>query len=134
MNFTFFLFLLLVNTGINYSAGQCTFKNPVKSGDAPDPFVMYKDGFYYGCHTTGGTNVQIYKSRSLQTIFNTKSAHQQMRAESANHYWRKNYCLNSHLKEKRHTGCTTSFYRAGWKMNIKIFFYFYFHVSNKRDR
>ena len=72
MNLTFFLFLLLVITGINYSAGQCTFKNPVKSGDAPDPFVMYKDGFYYGCHTTGGTNVQIYKSRSLQTIFNTK--------------------------------------------------------------
>ena len=52
------------------ASGQCTFTNPLRTGDCPDPHVMYKDGFYYGCHTTG-RDVRIYKSATLQNIFKT---------------------------------------------------------------
>ena len=54
------------------TSGQCTYANPIAAGDSPDPYVMYKDGFYYGCHTTGG-DVRIYKSATLQNIFNGAS-------------------------------------------------------------
>jgi GH43 family beta-xylosidase len=55
------------------STTSCTFTNPVATGDSPDPQVMYKDGYYYGCHTTGG-DVRIYKSETLQDIFHSPSA------------------------------------------------------------
>jgi GH43 family beta-xylosidase len=65
-----FIFTLLVSF-INFGWGtsvsaQCTFANPV-SGQAPDPWVIQKDGFYYFCHTTGG-NVTLYKSDKLETV------------------------------------------------------------------
>lgn len=50
------------------SSGQCNFTNPVRGGDAPDPHVVYKDGFYYGCHTTD-SDVRIYRSETLHDIF-----------------------------------------------------------------
>ncbi len=46
---------------------QCTFTNPA-GGDAPDPWVLKKDGMYYFCHTTGW-NVTIYKSDKLENIY-----------------------------------------------------------------
>ncbi len=54
------------------SSGQCTFTNPVRGGDAPDPHVIYKDGMYYGCHTTD-SDVRIYRSETLQDIFQGES-------------------------------------------------------------
>lgn len=50
------------------ATGQCRFSNPVKTGDAPDPHVIYKDGYYYGCYTTD-SDVRIYRSETLQDIF-----------------------------------------------------------------
>jgi GH43 family beta-xylosidase len=65
---------LLSQQGNNPSENNtCTFKNPIASGDSPDPQVIYKDGYYYGCHTTGG-DVRIYKSKTLQDIFHSRSA------------------------------------------------------------
>ena len=65
------LVLILILIALDFNA-QCTFTNPIKSGDSPDPHVIYKDGYYYGCHTTGG-DVRIYKSATLQDIFNSES-------------------------------------------------------------
>ncbi len=72
MKLNFLTIILLIFLSIEQLAAQCNFTNPLKSGDAPDPFVMYKEGFYYGCHTTGG-DVRIYKSLTLQDIFKGES-------------------------------------------------------------
>ncbi len=42
------------------------FKNPILS-PAPDPWVTYRDGFYYVMHTTGN-NLQIYKTSAMSRL------------------------------------------------------------------
>ncbi|GAB3999434.1 family 43 glycosylhydrolase [Spirosoma daeguense] len=42
------------------------FQNPLLTA-APDPWVTYRDGFYYVMHTTGG-NLRIYKTRSMSRL------------------------------------------------------------------
>jgi GH43 family beta-xylosidase len=42
------------------------FKNPILS-PAPDPWVIYKDGFYYVMHTTGNA-LQIYKTTAMSRL------------------------------------------------------------------
>lgn len=49
-----------------------TFTNPiVKLRDTPDPWVIYKDGYYYMTFTEGST-VDIWKSKSLVNMDNAK--------------------------------------------------------------
>jgi GH43 family beta-xylosidase len=63
----FIVFFSLYNLGCCVSvSAQCTFANPV-SGQAPDPWVLQKDGFYYFCRTTGG-GVTLFKSDKLETV------------------------------------------------------------------
>ena len=42
------------------------FQNPILTS-APDPWVTYKDGFYYVMHTTGG-NLRIYKTPTMSRL------------------------------------------------------------------
>ena len=42
------------------------FRNPLLSA-APDPWVTYKDGFYYVMHTTGNS-LRIYKTRTMSRL------------------------------------------------------------------
>lgn len=42
------------------------FQNPLLTS-APDPWVTYKDGFYYVMHTTGG-NLRIYKTSAMSRL------------------------------------------------------------------
>ncbi len=50
------------------SATAQTFTNPlIKSRDTPDPWVVYKDGFYYFT-ATAGRSVYIWKSRTLSGL------------------------------------------------------------------
>lgn len=43
-----------------------TFTNPLLSS-GPDPWCIYKDGFYYYTHTTG-RNITIWKTKSIATL------------------------------------------------------------------
>ncbi|WP_461108449.1 glycoside hydrolase family 43 protein [Spirosoma koreense] len=42
------------------------FQNPLLTA-APDPWVAYRDGFYYVMHTTGG-NLRIYKTKTMSRL------------------------------------------------------------------
>lgn len=42
------------------------FRNPLLTA-GPDPWVTYKDGFYYVMHTTGN-NLRIYKTRTMSRL------------------------------------------------------------------
>jgi GH43 family beta-xylosidase len=50
-------------TGVD-SVGK--FQNPLLTA-APDPWVTYKDGFYYVMHTTGN-NLRIYKTQAISRL------------------------------------------------------------------
>lgn len=54
------------------NAQDCTFTNPIKGGNAPDPHVVYKDGYYIGCYTTGG-DIRIWRNQNLENIFHGES-------------------------------------------------------------
>jgi GH43 family beta-xylosidase len=47
-------------------ASGATFKNPVLPS-GPDPWVEYKDGFYYYMNTTG-TNLTVWKTRNIADL------------------------------------------------------------------
>ena len=51
---------------------QCNFSNPIQAAESPDPWVIYKDGFYYYMVTTGD-GVWIHKSNKLQQAGNAPS-------------------------------------------------------------
>ncbi|MEZ0607348.1 family 43 glycosylhydrolase [Fibrella sp. WM1] len=69
------LYLIACKSGDN-SSGTTTpvtpvdtvgkFRNPLLT-PAPDPWVTYRDGFYYVMHTTGG-NLRIYKTASMSRL------------------------------------------------------------------
>ena len=44
-----------------------TFQNPVSNESAPDPFVVYHDGYYY-CLRTEVVQVRLYRSRTVEDI------------------------------------------------------------------
>lgn len=48
------------------------FTNPISQGKAPDPWVIYKEGYYYGCFTTE-QDVRVWRSRNLEGIFRGES-------------------------------------------------------------
>lgn len=48
-------------------SSQCKFVNPICPPESADPFVCYKDEYYYFCVTTGN-NVTIHKSKRLEEV------------------------------------------------------------------
>lgn len=52
-----------------------TFRNPVSSGDAPDPFMTYDSvtGYYYSLFTCG-SRLEIFRSRHAGTILSDKDS------------------------------------------------------------
>jgi GH43 family beta-xylosidase len=61
---TFLILFILSASGIAYAQIK-TFTNPiVRSRDAADPWLIYKDGYYYFTFTTGGS-IQVWKSRII---------------------------------------------------------------------
>ena len=44
-----------------------TFQNPVSNESAPDPFVVYHDGYYY-CLRTEVVQVRLYRSRTVEDV------------------------------------------------------------------
>ena len=48
------------------SARPTKFVNPLISS-GPDPWVIYKDGYYYLCHTTA-TNIKLYKTKKMSEV------------------------------------------------------------------
>lgn len=44
-----------------------TFSNPLSDGAAADPFVLYRDGYYYALHTEAD-KIAIFRSPSLATV------------------------------------------------------------------
>lgn len=44
-----------------------TFQNPLSTGNAPDPFVTYHDGYYYALYTEA-TQITLYRNSSLPDI------------------------------------------------------------------
>lgn len=48
-----------------------TFQNPISTGNAPDPFVTYHDGYYY-CLYTEATKISIYRHVSLDKVLKGK--------------------------------------------------------------
>ena len=49
----------------DYRGHGGTFKNPLAEIDAPDPSVVFHDGYYYMTFTHNGTDVMVMKSRTL---------------------------------------------------------------------
>ncbi|PTX64432.1 glycosyl hydrolase family 43 [Melghirimyces profundicolus] len=49
-----------------------TFTNPIVDEDTPDPWVVYKDGFYYMTFTHYGKDIVVWKTRSLTDMRNAK--------------------------------------------------------------
>ncbi|MBE6585287.1 MAG: hypothetical protein E7645_02025 [Ruminococcaceae bacterium] len=46
-----------------------TFKNPLLDRAAPDPCIVYHDGYYYGTFTEA-LGIALYRSTSLEKVFN----------------------------------------------------------------
>ncbi|KAK0488990.1 Arabinanase/levansucrase/invertase [Armillaria novae-zelandiae] len=61
--FKFFALLVLVWQCLSVQA----FKNPIKSSDGSDPFIVYSDGYYY-LTTTTWTDIQITRGTSMQEL------------------------------------------------------------------
>jgi GH43 family beta-xylosidase len=60
------LFLLLSFITIGYEAKpQCTFTNPIVTGNFPDPWVMFKDGYYYWCKQDYGCDLTVERFKGL---------------------------------------------------------------------
>lgn len=49
------------------------FKNPLSSGAAPDPFVLYHDGYYYATFTEA-LCIALYRSKSIETILSDEKS------------------------------------------------------------
>lgn len=56
--------LLLLTAGMTY--GQDTYRNPLLS-KGPDPWCVYKDGYYYYMHTTGN-RLELWKTKSMAQL------------------------------------------------------------------
>ncbi|TWW01863.1 family 43 glycosylhydrolase [Chitinophaga pinensis] len=56
-------FLLLFASAVH---GQQTFKNPVLPG-GPDPWCVYKDGYYYYMHTMGN-RLELWKTKNIAQL------------------------------------------------------------------
>ncbi len=50
-----------------------TFQNPILDRAAPDPCIVYHDGYYYGTFTEV-LGIALYRSTSLETIFSDEKA------------------------------------------------------------
>jgi GH43 family beta-xylosidase len=61
-----FLPLLLVSVGCCLGQSSSTFHNPVLNS-GPDPWVIFRDGYYYEMNTTG-VNLIIRKARNMSDI------------------------------------------------------------------
>ncbi|KAK0217878.1 Arabinanase/levansucrase/invertase [Armillaria fumosa] len=59
----FFALLVLVWQCLSVQA----FKNPIKSSDGSDPFIVYSDGYYY-LTTTTWTDIQITRGTTMQEL------------------------------------------------------------------
>jgi len=67
----FYLGFILCLLSVKVSQAQ-TFTNPlVKSQTAPDPWMIYKDGYYYFT-STGGGHIAVWKSPTITGIDNGK--------------------------------------------------------------
>ena len=65
---TILLLALLVSLSAAVLAQTATFTNPiVRSRTAPDPWMVYKDGFYYFTFTAGN-RIEIWKSATITDI------------------------------------------------------------------
>jgi GH43 family beta-xylosidase len=65
MKYSVLSFFILLTVS---SFGQAEFKNPLLPSGA-DPWVIYKDGFYYYTHTVG-TKINLWKTKALQDLRN----------------------------------------------------------------
>ncbi len=45
-----------------------TFQNPLLDRSAPDPYVIYHDGYYYGTFTES-LGIALYRSKSIETLY-----------------------------------------------------------------
>lgn len=54
----------------NVVVAQNTFTNPLKES-GPDPWVIYKDGYYYYMNTTG-SNLQLWKTKNVTELKNAE--------------------------------------------------------------
>ena len=57
---------LLIVSVMALSAQETTFTNPVLPS-GPDPWCIYKDGFYYYTNSTG-KNITLYKTKNIATL------------------------------------------------------------------
>lgn len=63
-----FLAFFILPVHLTANAQTATFTNPiVTSRDAPDPWMIYKDGYYYFTATTGGS-IYVWKSRTITGV------------------------------------------------------------------
>ena len=60
------VFGLILSSGINLTAQTATFHNPLLPSGA-DPWVTYRDGFYYYMNTTG-KNLTIWKTKDITQL------------------------------------------------------------------
>lgn len=44
------------------------FTNPIKPATSADPWIVYKDGYYYYCHSNGNNKIYVTKTKNLQDI------------------------------------------------------------------
>ncbi|RZK41898.1 MAG: glycosyl hydrolase family 43 [Pedobacter sp.] len=63
------LIILSLFFQLSIATAQTTFNNPILPSGA-DPWVIFKDGYYYYTHTTG-RNLAIWKSKSVVNIAST---------------------------------------------------------------
>jgi GH43 family beta-xylosidase len=65
--------LLLLATACSTAFAQApgTFTNPIRS-EGPDPWIEYRDGFWYLMTTTNGRNLTIWKASTLGGLKNAK--------------------------------------------------------------
>jgi GH43 family beta-xylosidase len=66
MKFFKFLFPLILTAAAFAATAQTTFTNPLLP-TGPDPWVEYKDGWYYYMNTTGN-NLTVWKTRSVSDL------------------------------------------------------------------
>jgi GH43 family beta-xylosidase len=66
MKFFKFLFPLILTAAAFAATAQTTFTNPLLP-TGPDPWVEYKDGWYYYMNTTGN-NLTVWKTRSVSGL------------------------------------------------------------------
>ncbi|MBC7388077.1 MAG: hypothetical protein H7329_02595 [Opitutaceae bacterium] len=64
------LFLIIISSFKNSlfaqgNQGSCTFANPLAVGNFTDPWITFKDGWYYWCEQDGGFQITVERSKNL---------------------------------------------------------------------